>query len=110
MSHRLPPEPGAEDGYHLTLFVSGASDLSARAIAAAGQLCDGHLSGRCHLTVIDIHDDPDAAVRSRVYAVPALVRTRPLPVRRVVGDLSRTGHVLSALRLSRTRDMAEHPA
>jgi circadian clock protein KaiB len=110
MSGRPPPEPDAADVYHLTLFVSGATDLSARAIAAARQLCDGHLSGRCRLTVLDIHGDPAAAVRSRVHAVPALVRTQPLPARRVVGDLSQIGRVLSALRLSRTGDMAENPA
>lgn len=112
MTQRPHPYPGAEpdEGYHLTLFVSGASDLSARAVAATRQLCDGHLRGRCRLTVLDIHDEPEAAVSSRVYAVPALVRTRPLPVRRVVGDLSQTGHVLSVLQLARAGEPAENSA
>jgi circadian clock protein KaiB len=106
MTQRPHPEPVAEadEDVHMTLFVSGASDLSARAIAAARLLCDGHLRGHCQLTVLDIHDAPEAAVSCRVYAVPALVRTRPLPVRRVVGDLSQTGHVLSALQLAHAGD------
>jgi len=112
MTARPHPEPGAEtdEDYHLTLFVSGASDLSARAIAHARQLCDGPLRGRCRLTVVDIHDEPEVAVSSRVYAVPALVRTRPPPVRRVIGDLSQTGHVVSVLLLLRAEDTAESPA
>jgi circadian clock protein KaiB len=112
MTERPHPDPvdEADEGYHLTLFVSGASDLSARAIAAVRQLCDGHLRGRCQLTVLDIHDAPEAAVSRRVYAVPALVRTWPLPERRVVGDLSQTGHVLSVLRLARAGDGAEYVA
>jgi circadian clock protein KaiB len=110
MTGRPHPDSESDEGYDLTLFVSGASDLSARAITAARQLCDGHLRGRCRLTVLDIHDAPEAAVSSRVYAVPALVRTRPLPMRRVIGDLSRTGHVLSVLQLSRAGDGAETAA
>jgi circadian clock protein KaiB len=111
MTAPAPTDPRAavDRCYDLTLFVNGASELSARAIADARRLCD--LSGgRCRLAVIDIHDDPAAAVRSRIYAVPALVRTGPLPVRRLVGDLSQTGRVLSALRLLRAGELEETPA
>ena len=88
-----------ETFYELTLFVSGASDLSARAIANARQLCDVHLAGRYHLSVVDVHEDPTALISSRVLATPTLVKNRPLPVRRVVGDLSHTDKVLRALDL-----------
>jgi circadian clock protein KaiB len=108
-SPRPDPGAGSDEDYDLTLFVSGASDLSARAIGEARQLCDLHLGGRGRLTVIDVHAEPAAAVTNRVQAVPALVRTRPRPVRRVVGDLSQTEHVLAVLRLS-AEDGAERPA
>lgn len=85
--------------YELTLFVSGASDISARAIANARQLCDTHLDGRCHLSVVDVHEDPAAVLSSRVLAAPTLVKNRPLPVRKHVGDLSNTAKVLLALDL-----------
>ena len=90
---------GGEPSYRLTLFVSGASELSARAIADARRLCDNHLGGRGHLSVVDVHEDPAAALTSRVIAAPTLVRNLPLPVRRHVGDLSRTDKVLLALDL-----------
>lgn len=85
--------------YDLTLFVSGASDLAARAIANARHLCDTHLHGRCSLSVVDVHEDPAAVLTSRLLATPTLVRNQPLPVRRVVGDLSDTEKVLRALDL-----------
>jgi circadian clock protein KaiB len=85
--------------YELTLFVSGASDLAARAIANARRLCDVHLHGRCHLSVVDVHEDPATVLSSRLLATPTLVRTSPLPVRRVVGDLSDIDKVLRALDL-----------
>jgi circadian clock protein KaiB len=83
--------------YELTLFVSGASDLSARAIANARELCDTHLEGRYELAVLDVHEDAAAALDSDVIAAPTLVRNRPLPVRKLVGDLSHTAKVLVAL-------------
>lgn len=89
--------------YELTLFVSGASDLAARAIANARRLCDVHLHGRCHLSVVDVHEDPAAVLSSRLLATPTLVRNRPLPMRRVVGDLSDTDKVLRALDLPLAR-------
>jgi circadian clock protein KaiB len=88
-----------EARYELTLFVSGASDLSARAIGNARELCDTHLAGRYELSVVDVHEDVAAALNSDVIAAPTLVRSWPLPVRKLVGDLSRTDKVLIALDL-----------
>jgi circadian clock protein KaiB len=85
--------------YDLTLFVSGASDLSARAVANARALCDAHLAGRYVLAVVDVHVDPAAAGEHHVLAAPTLVRNLPLPVRRLVGDMSDTTKVLMALDL-----------
>jgi circadian clock protein KaiB len=89
----------AEAKYELTLFVSGASGLSARAIANAKQLCEHYLKGRYELSVVDLRKDPGAVLSSRVLAAPTLVRSRPLPVRLLVGDLSDTTRVLRALEL-----------
>jgi circadian clock protein KaiB len=85
--------------YDLTLFVSGASDRSARAIVDARRLCDDDLAGRLRLSVVDVHDDPAASHASGGHAVPTLVRTGPPPVRRLVGDLSDAGKVLRTLGL-----------
>lgn len=88
--------------YELTLFVSGASGLSARAIANAKQLCEVHLTGRYELAVVDLREDPGAVLHGRVLAAPTLVRSRPLPVRLLVGDLSNTTKVLKVLELPAT--------
>jgi circadian clock protein KaiB len=90
-------------GVELTLFVSGASDLSARAIENARQLCDLHVYGS-RLEVVDLNEDPAAAFSSGVLAAPTLVRNRPLPLRRHVGDLSDVGKVLRALGLPDAND------
>lgn len=83
----------------LTLIVSGASDLSARAIANATSLCEDHLAGRYHLSVVDLHEAPASVPSGQVLAAPTLVKTQPLPQRKFVGDLSHTDKVLLALGL-----------
>lgn len=98
-----------ETRYELILFVSGASDLAARAIANATHICETHLQGRYQLSVVDVHEDLAALLTSQVLATPTLIRNRPLPVRKIVGDLSRTDKVLSALELSTARDTSIAP-
>jgi circadian clock protein KaiB len=84
----------------LTLYVNGASDLSARAIANARLLCDNSPGGPYRLTLCDVAEDLGALRANQILAVPTLVKTHPLPMRKVVGDLSRPGRVLSALGLA----------
>lgn len=89
----------AETVIELTLIVSGASDLSARAIANATLLCETHMAGRYNLSVVDLHEAPASVESGQVLAAPTLVKTQPLPMQKFVGDLSRTTRVLAALGL-----------
>ena len=89
----------ARTTFELTLIVSGASELSARAIANATLLCETHMAGRYHLSIVDLHEAPASVLSGEVLAAPTLVKTRPLPVQKFVGDLSRTHRVLAALGL-----------
>jgi circadian clock protein KaiB len=83
--------------YELTLFVTGASALSARAIADVRSLCDTYLPGRYHLEVVDVHRNPGLVTSRGVLASPTLIKDLPLPKRVLVGDLSNTKRVLLAL-------------
>ena len=91
--------PFGRPSYELTLFVTGASELSARAITSARRLCDSYLDGQYRLSVVDVHEDTAAVLDSRVRVAPTLVKSRPLPMRMVVGDLAHTDRVLRTLDL-----------
>jgi circadian clock protein KaiB len=94
----------------LTLYVSGASALSARAIADATELCDVLLDGRYHLAIVDVHENPAAVVSNQVVAAPTLIRNLPLPELRLVGDLSDTEKVLQTLELAAPQPRQPAPA
>ena len=83
--------------YRLTLFVTGASELSGRAIANVHALCETHLRGRYTLEVVDVLRDPSSMSAHDVVAAPTLIKEAPLPKRMLVGDLSDTARVLRGL-------------
>jgi circadian clock protein KaiB len=86
-----------EQQYELTLFVSGASDSSARAIANIREICDAHLDGRHQLNIVDLNQEPALAGEHHVLATPTLVKDHPLPLRMLVGDMSDHVKILLAL-------------
>jgi circadian clock protein KaiB len=83
--------------YTLTLFVSGASDSSAQAIANVRDICDGYLRGRYSLDIVDLHQEPALAGEHHVLATPTLIKDHPLPMRMLVGDMSDHPRILIAL-------------
>jgi circadian clock protein KaiB len=85
----------------LELYVTGMSPGSTAAISLVKATCDDLLSGRYELEVIDIYQAPGRARAEHVVAAPTLVRQLPLPVRRVVGNLSSRARVMQALSLER---------
>ena len=85
--------------YVLRLYVTGTTPQSMRAIANIKKICDEHLRGYYRLDVIDLYQQPQLAKVEQIIATPTLVRRLPLPVRRILGDMSQTERVLAGLGL-----------
>ncbi|QEH39260.1 Circadian clock protein KaiB (plasmid) [Aquisphaera giovannonii] len=85
--------------YTFTLYVAGDGELATRALANFDRLVRSRLPGRCTLTIVDVLRDPAAARRDRVVATPMLVRERPGPVIKILGDLSQDAKALNQLGL-----------
>ena len=100
--------PSVEAGYGLSgdlpkiilrLYVTGTTPHSVRAIANIKAICEKSLKGRYALEVIDIYQHPKMAKEDEIIAAPTLVRRSPMPLRRLVGDMSNMAHVLRGLEL-----------
>lgn len=89
----------ATERYVLTLYVTGATAGSLRAIANLKAICEQYLKGRYQLEVVDVYRRPARLRRDQVVAVPTLIKKLPVPLRLLVGDLSRTEQVLQGLGL-----------
>jgi circadian clock protein KaiB len=86
-----------QEYYRLRLFVTGNTPRSIRAIKNIRALCDKQLFGRYDLEVIDIYQHPEQAKPEQIVVTPTLVKQLPLPLRKIIGDLSDTERVLVGL-------------
>jgi len=87
------------DIWTLRLYVAGQTTKSITAFVNLKQICEEHLAGRYQIEVIDLLENPQLAQGDQILAIPTLVRKLPVPVRKIIGDLSNTERVLIGLDL-----------
>ena len=85
----------------LRLYVAGQTRNSIKAFANLRRICEEHLKGRHRIELIDLLENPQVAKEHQILAAPTLVRRLPPPVKKIIGDLSRTERVLAGLDLLR---------
>jgi circadian clock protein KaiB len=61
------------------------------------ELCERYLQGRYELEVIDIYQHPLSASKNQLFAAPTLIKELPLPIRKFVGDMTKTEKILAGL-------------
>jgi circadian clock protein KaiB len=83
--------------YLLKLYVTGKSSRADRAITNIKRICEEELGNRYRLVIIDVLEKPDLAEQARIIATPTLIKELPLPLRKVIGDLSNKEKVLLGL-------------
>jgi circadian clock protein KaiB len=89
----------ASDVWSLRLYVAGQTPKSITALTNLKKLCDEHMKGKYTLDVIDLLQNPQLAKGDQILAIPTLVRKLPVPIRKIIGDLSNTERVLVGLDL-----------
>jgi circadian clock protein KaiB len=97
---QTPPE----ERYVLRLYVTGMTNRSERAVRNLQAICDEYLKGRYDLEVVDIYQQPVLAKGEQIIAAPTLIKKLPLPMRRIIGDMSNRQRTLLGLDLLRSPD------
>lgn len=83
--------------YDLRLYVAGQTPKSMAAIANLKHICDTHLAGLYSIQIIDLVETPQLAIRDHILAIPTLIRRLPEPLKRIIGDMSKTERILVGL-------------
>jgi circadian clock protein KaiB len=83
--------------YILKLYVTGMTTRSAHAIENLQTFCEKHLAGRYELQIIDVYQQPELTRSEQIVAIPTLIKKLPLPLRRLIGDMSDEERVLVGL-------------
>jgi len=92
--------------WDLRLYIAGRTPKAARALENLKAICEEHLAGLYRIEVIDLLENPRLARGDQIVAVPTLVRKLPVPVRKIIGDLSDRDRVLVGLDLRPRRASA----
>ncbi len=90
---------GETESWELKLYVAGQTERALRAFANLKRICEEYVECRYTIEVIDLLKNPQLAKGDQILAVPTLVRKLPVPVRKIIGDLSNTERVLVGLDL-----------
>lgn len=85
--------------YVLKLYVAGNTPNSIRALKMLKNIMEQEFPGVYALKVIDIVKNPHIAEEDKILAIPTLSKVLPLPVRRIIGDLSDREKILVGLNL-----------
>jgi circadian clock protein KaiB len=87
----------AKSGLVLRLYVAGNAPNSLSAVANARAICNAHFAAAHELEIVDMLQHPQRALADGVIVTPTLLKLFPLPVQRVIGNLSDTAQVLLIL-------------
>ena len=85
--------------YVLRLYITGMTRKSQEALRNIKKICKEYLDDNFVLEVIDIYQQPALAKGDQIVAVPTLVKKLPVPLRKLIGDLSQEERILLGLDL-----------
>jgi circadian clock protein KaiB len=85
--------------WELRLYIAGNTPKSTMALNNLKKYCEEHLKGQYKIEVIDLLQQPQLAAGDQILAVPTLVRKVPVPIRKIIGDLSNEDKVLVGLNI-----------
>jgi circadian clock protein KaiB len=101
MENSLSPATSTpSESFVLRLYVAGQTPKCMRAFANLKRICEQYLADRYQIEMIDLLKNPALARNDQILAVPTLVRRVPVPIRKIIGDLSNTQRVLAGLDVS----------
>jgi circadian clock protein KaiB len=83
----------------LTLYIAGQTPKSLTAIANLKRITEEHMPGQYEIEVVDLRENPRLAKEHSIVAIPTLVRSLPVPIRKIIGDLSDVEKVLVNLKV-----------
>jgi circadian clock protein KaiB len=92
--------------WELKLYIAGNTTKSVAALNNLKKYCEEYLEGQYRIEVIDLLKKPQLAEGDQIFAVPTLVRKVPVPMRKIIGDLSNEEKVLVGLNIVPVKKLA----
>ena len=85
--------------WELRLYIAGQTPKSVLALKNITRYCRENLDGKYTIEIVDLLKNPRLAEGDQIFAIPTLVRKFPVPLRKIIGDLSNEEKVLVGLNI-----------
>ena len=85
----------------IRLYIVGNTERSKKAFYDLDALLKNDFKGEYSIEVVNILERPELAEDDKILATPTAVKLLPLPMRKVIGDLSMKEKVLLGLDLKK---------
>jgi circadian clock protein KaiB len=76
------------------VFSANRSDEMEKLMRGLKEIVEQHCDGSVHTEIIDVLNDPERAIKDKVFGTPTLIKDAPEPSLRVLGDLSDPRRIL----------------
>jgi circadian clock protein KaiB len=83
--------------WHFKLYIAGQAPRSISAFLNLKKFCETHMNEKYELEVVDLDKSPDLAQEHNIFAVPTLLKLKPAPIKKIVGDLTDPVQLLQIL-------------
>lgn len=83
--------------YVLELYVTKNSTPSIIALKNIQSIKEQFFKENTKIDVIDIYENPEKSIQNGIVSIPTLIRIKPIPQIRIVGDLSDEQEVIKLL-------------
>jgi len=104
LKNKLKNRPATGSVIELRLYVAGQTPRSLAAISNLKKICDEYSDQQYHLEVIDLAKNPALARNHQILAIPTLARSLPVPIRKIIGDLSDKERVVVGLDIPSSKE------
>ena len=99
MAKGSKPSAKKEYKWELRLYIAGNTPKSISALKNLKKYCEEHLKDQYRIEVIDLLVHPQLAAGDQILAIPTVVSKVPVPIRKIIGDLSNEEKVLVGLNI-----------
>lgn len=80
------------------IYIAGSSSRNRELVTTFREACSKLFSNNHQIDVIDIVKKPKEAEINKILATPTIVRVRPFPEKRIIGDFGEAGKASQAIK------------
>lgn len=88
--------------FRLKLYIATQSEKTTMHALKLRQEIVKRSGADCELEIIDILMNPEACEEDLIFVTPTIVRCRPLPIMKIIGDISNIDLITTALECNGT--------